>query len=348
MIKKLTVEALIQENKFGVLLDVRSPGEYEKAHIPGALNLPLFSDEERAQVGTLYKQQGREAAILLGFDLTGSKWRGSIEAALKMAPDQKVILYCWRGGMRSGIMAWALDLYGFDVTLIEGGYKRYRRWVLQQFEKEYPLIVLGGMTGSHKTDILKALEKSKEQVIDLEGLAQHQGSAFGSMNKMHQPSQEQFENNLAGLLVGIAPGKMIWVEDESRTIGKSVVPGFLWEQMQSGALIEVRIPLDNRLDYLEKEYGTLEKEFLTECTQRIQKRLGPLRTKEALAAIEENRMRDFIREVLTYYDKAYGKCLSRRDKETIFPIEMNWEGGAKSATEILKHVHSIKGLDASL
>ncbi|MES1159589.1 MAG: rhodanese-like domain-containing protein, partial [Bacteroidota bacterium] len=146
--------------------DVRTPAEFEQGHIPGAFNLPLFSNEERVQVGTTYKQQSREAAILLGFDLAGPKWSGFIQQALQKAPSWKITLHCWRGGMRSGAMAWALDLYGFQVYLVEGGYRNYRRWVLRQFEKAWNLWVIGGLTGSGKTKMLHQLRDLGEQVLD--------------------------------------------------------------------------------------------------------------------------------------------------------------------------------------
>ncbi len=151
-------------------------------------------------VGTTYKKEGKEAAILLGFDLAGPKWSDFVRQALALAPEKKVALHCWRGGMRSGAMAWVLDLYGFEVFLLEGGYKRYRKWVLARFEKEYRLTVLGGKTGSGKTRILQQLDHLGEQVVDLEDIAQHRGSSYGSMNRLIQPSQEQLENILADRL----------------------------------------------------------------------------------------------------------------------------------------------------
>src|ERR1700755_1031957 len=153
MTRQISINDFLQLSAPVALIDVRTPAEFEHGHIPGAFNLPLFSNEERVKVGTTYKQVGREEAILLGFDLTGSKWSAFIKQALEIAPGKKIAVHCWRGGMRSSTMAWALDLYGFDVYLIEGGYKKYRRWVLDQFEKQYNLLILGGMTGSGKTRI---------------------------------------------------------------------------------------------------------------------------------------------------------------------------------------------------
>jgi len=317
MIRRISVE----DREAGVpVADVRTPAEFEQGHIPGAFNLPLFSNEERVSVGTTYKQQSREAAILLGFDLVGSKWSGFIRTALERAPEKKIAVHCWRGGMRSGAMAWALDLYGFQVYLIEGGYKRYRRWVLEQFEQTWNLSVVGGMTGSGKTRILHELRGRGEQVIDLEELAQHQGSTYGSLGRLVQPSQEQFENNLAYQLTGLDRVRRIWVEDESLTIGRRMIPRTFWKGMQSAVLFDVQVPVDVRVRNLAAEYGILNPDFLVECTERIWKRLGPEQTKRAVVAIRENRMEDFVREVLVYYDKTYRTGVKGRDVSRVVPV----------------------------
>ena len=320
MIRYLSIHDLLNLPEKVQVLDVRTPAEFEHGHIPGAFNLPLFSNEERVQVGTTYKQVGREQAILLGFDLTGAKWSGFIKQALAIAPGKKIAVHCWRGGMRSGAMAWALDLYGFEVYLLKGGYKHYRRWVRQQFENAYHLIVLGGMTGSGKTKILHQLRSAGEQIIDLEALAQHQGSSFGTMNKMVQPSQEQFENNLASDLMGLDDTRIIWVEDESITIGKRIIPNAIWYQMRAAKMIDLQVNREQRVTWLVQDYGCLNKDFLIECTERIGKRLGPEQTKQAVLAIAENRMEDFIRLVLVYYDKTYRTSLAKRPAANIHPF----------------------------
>lgn len=341
MICSITIEDFFAAQEGAVLLDVRTPDEYNHGHIPGASNLPLFSNEERVQVGTTYKQVGREQAILLGFDLTGPKWSGFIKRALELAPNKKVAVHCWRGGMRSGAMAWALDLYGFEVLLIKGGYKTYRKWVHKQFELRYNLLLIGGKTGSGKTRLLGAVKEKGEQVIDLEDLAQHQGSSYGTMNRMVQPTQEQFENNLAAQLSAIDKTRRTWVEDESLNIGKRFIPKPFWEQMRAAILIDVQVPLETRVNLLEEEYGRLDKDFLIECTLRIHKRLGPEQTKHAVAAIREGRMKDFIRQVLVYYDKTYRTGLSGRDKEKVYALELNENDIAENAAHILNYAGSI-------
>ncbi len=325
------------------LADVRTPAEFLQGHVPGAFNLPLFSNEERVQVGTTYKQGSREEAILLGFDLTGNKWSGFIRTALEMAPQKRIAVHCWRGGMRSGAMAWALNLYGFEVYLITGGYKNYRRWALKQFETPYELCVLGGMTGSGKTKILQHFKALGEQIIDLEELAQHQGSSYGTLGKLIQPTQEQFENDLAFALSRLDKNRRIWVEDESLTIGKRFIPNPFWHQMRKSALIEMKVPLMQRTGNLAKEYGRLDKGFLIECTQRIAKRLGPEQTRDAIAAIKEDRMEDFIKLALVYYDKTYKVGLSKRNKENVFPLETEGADVLAQAKSILNFAGSLAG-----
>ena len=320
------------------LIDVRTPAEFEQGHIPGAFNIPLFTNEERVKVGTTYKQVSREEAILLGFDLTGSKWSGFIKSALEIAPGKKIAVHCWRGGMRSGAMAWALNLYGFEVFIIQGGYKNYRRWVHAQFEQNYNLCVLCGMTGSGKTRILHQLKINNEQVIDLEDLAQHQGSSYGTMNKLVQPTQEQFENNLAKELKSMQADHRIWVEDESITVGKRSIPNPFWRQMRNAVLINLKVDLVQRTAALVNEYGALDKDFLVECTERIRKRLGPEQTKYAIEAIRADRMEDFIRLVLVYYDKTYRAGLLKHNTGQIFSLDLESADPEVNACTILNFI----------
>jgi tRNA 2-selenouridine synthase len=337
----LTIQNFFELSGSLPIVDVRTPAEYAHGHLPGACNLPLFSNEERAQVGTTYKQVGREAAVLLGFDLTGPKWSGFIKQALKIAPDKKIVVHCWRGGMRSGAMAWALGFYGFEVYIIEGGYKSYRRWTQELFAAPYNLMILGGMTGSGKTNILHELRLLGEQVVDLEGLAQHQGSSYGTMNRMVQPTQEQFENNFVMQLSTVDPQRKIWVEDESLTIGKCMIPSGFWKQMYGATLININVGLEQRVEALVAEYGVLDKDFLVTCTERIGKRLGTEHTKHAVAAIREGRMDDFIRLVLVYYDKAYRTGLTKRSTQQVFTLDLEGTNAPDNAQEILTFIQTV-------
>lgn len=337
MIRTLSINEFLSLDSSIPVADVRTPAEFEQGHIPGAHNIPLFSNDDRVKVGTTYKQQGREQAILLGFDLVGDKWSGFIKQALEIAPDKKIALHCWRGGMRSGAMAWAFNLYGFDVYLLEGGYKSYRRWALDKFGAQFNITILGGLTGSGKTKVLHHLKAADEQVIDLEDLAQHHGSAFGSMNSMVQPTQEQFENDLAKQLNRLDPQKPVWLEDESMTIGKRFIPNALFHQMREAHVTVLKIPSEARVGFLVEEYSKLDKEFLKACTEKIGKRLGPEQTKNAIGAIDENRMSDFIRIVLVYYDKTYRMGLSKRARENITEIECADTNAEVNARSILSH-----------
>ena len=341
MVKTISISEYFLLDPAVPIIDVRTPVEFAQGHIPHALNVPLFSNEERIAVGTTYKQAGREEAILLGFDLTGNKWSDFIKQALAIAPMKKIAVQCWRGGMRSGTMAWALDLYGFEVYTIQGGYKSYRGWALNQFIQPFNLNMLGGMTGSNKTMILHELQSLNEQVLDLEELAQHQGSSYGTMNKLVQPTQEQFENNFAFQLSKFNADKPVWVEDESLTIGKRCIPNPFFSQMRHAILIKLDVPLEQRIDKLTKEYGVLDKDFLIACTERIRKRLGPEQTKHALHAIQENRMTDFITLVLYYYDKTYHAGLNKRDAAKIFTLPLEIENPANNAKRVLEFANGL-------
>jgi tRNA 2-selenouridine synthase len=325
-VTKLDIDDFLKLSIEYPVLDVRSPGEYNHAHIPGAISFPLFSDEERKVVGTAYKQQSREQAIKFGLDYFGVKMRKMVEEAEtitdnwqkamgKEAHSHKTLLvHCWRGGMRSGAVAWLLDLYGFKIYTLKGGYKSFRKWSLAQFEKQYPVRIIGGYTGSGKTYLLENLQKKGESVINLEGLAHHKGSAFGNIGMPAQPSQEQFENKLALALAAMAKtAKPIWLEDESQRIGDLNLPLNLWKQMRKTQVFFVDIPFEERLKHIVLEYGKLEKERLVNAVIRIKKRLGGLETKEAVNALIEDRIEDCFRILLTYYDKWYSKGLHNRE-----------------------------------
>lgn len=320
----LFVESFLAGSDAGLLLDVRSPGEYNHAHIPGAINLPLFSDEERAVVGTAYKQESRKKAIRLGLDFFGPKMRPMVEQVENLLSQKEldqqtpIFMHCWRGGMRSGAMAWLLRLYGFEVFTLAGGYKAYRNEVLQSFSRPYPLKLVGGFTGSGKTELLQQLKTAGEKVIDLEALASHKGSAFGNINMPPQPSQEMFENllheNLRKLSGSHPDGvSSIWVEDESQRIGHINIPNDFWLTMRTAPVYFIEIDFEKRLDHIVEEYGELDRERLQHAITRISKRLGPLETKTALESLESGDIRSCFAILLHYYDKRYLKGLHNRE-----------------------------------
>jgi len=333
---KISIEDFLKKKIHAPVLDVRSPLEYKHAHIPGAYTLPLFTDAERVVVGTTYKQQSRQSAIKYGLDFFGLKMRKMVEEAEQIINNQsflasttesdnsskrQVLVHCWRGGMRSAAVAWLLDLYGYEVYVLEGGYKSFRRWALHQFEKTYPIKLLGGYTGSGKTKVLKALKDRGESIVDLENLAEHKGSAFGNLGMPGQPSQEHFENKLALSLYESSAHIMdtkgscncLWIEDESQRIGDVNIPISFWNQMRTNNIMFLDIPFEERLHYIVEEYGHFEKERLVNAVIRIKKRLGGLETKEAIHALIEDRTEECFRILLRYYDKWYLKGLNNRE-----------------------------------
>jgi tRNA 2-selenouridine synthase len=353
-IQKLTIAEFLELAKQHPVLDVRSPGEYSHAHIPGAISLPLFTDEERKVVGTAYKQQGKQPAIKIGLDYFGVKMKAMVEqveaiiAERQKATDDRqqttnnkpptenskpkieniVLVHCWRGGMRSAGVAWLLDLYGFKVYSLTGGYKAYRKWVLQQFEKEYDFKIIGGYTGSGKTLVLQQLLKQQQPVIDLEALANHKGSAFGALGELPQPKQEMFENLLAAALSVVRPSlsdeagrttvneqrsTCIYLEDESQRIGNLQIPMPLWHTMRKSPVYFLDIPFEERLEYIVKDYGRFEKEKLVNAIIRLQKKLGGLDMKNAINHLLENDHKACFRILLAYYDKLYNKALQNRE-----------------------------------
>lgn len=327
-VKRISIEEFLTLSRELPVFDVRSPGEFVHAQIPGAYSLPLFSDEERKVVGTAYKQQGKQPAIKLGLDYFGVKMRAMVEEVEKLVagrllisqPDKEVsapesrpvLVHCWRGGMRSGAVAWLLDLYGFEVYTLAGGYKAYRNWVLTNFEKDYDFKILGGYTGSGKTTILQQLQHQGNPVVDLEKLANHKGSAFGGIGQGDQPTQEMFENMLAAELHK-KEKDTIWLEDESQRIGKLHIPHRLWEIMRTKPIYFIDIPFEERLIYIVQEYGVLAKDHLALSIERIQKRLGPLETKTALEHLKNDDIAACFSILLHYYDKHYGKALHNRE-----------------------------------
>lgn len=348
-IEKITIQQFLKLSTQYPVLDLRSQGEYTHAHIPNAINVPLFTNDERKIVGTAYKQQSREIAIKLGLDFFGVKMKQIVEDVERITTEfykrnakQKdsvpplgggggILLHCWRGGMRSAAVAWLLDMYGFKVYTLTGGYKAYRNWVLQQVALPYNFTIIGGFTGSGKTEVLHQLKKEDKIIIDLEALANHKGSAFGNMGT--QPSQEMFENVLSKSLYDISCTKndenltstnyqpqtpCIYIEDESQRIGNLQIPSNIWLQMRKSTILFLEIPFEERLDFITAEYGKLNKETLVNAIIRIQKRLGGLETKNAINHLLENNTKESFRILLTYYDKWYLKGLNNRENLSAF------------------------------
>jgi tRNA 2-selenouridine synthase len=323
-IQRENIETFMELAARHPVLDVRSPAEFQHGHIPGAVSFPLFSDEERKIVGTAYKQQSREVAIKLGLQFFGPKMVTLVEDAERIVAEHakkkkkqpheensrtKLLVHCWRGGMRSAGIAWLLDLYGFEVHTLQGGYKAYRNKVHQLFTHPFPFRMIGGCTGSGKTLLIQHLIAQGQHAIDLEGLAAHKGSAFGNLGMPPQPTQEMFENllgeKLAALLQMPEPPSIVWLEDESQRIGNVNIPVTLFQQMRNSPLYFLDIPFEERLQQIIKDYGAHPKEQMIATILRIRKRLGGLETKMAVQAMLDDDVTGCFRILLKYYDKYY-------------------------------------------
>lgn len=321
------------------MIDVRSPGEYALRHIPGAVNLPLFNDQERAEVGTRYKSAGRDAAFLIGLDFVGVKMSGFVKKlqSICQGKPNEVLVHCWRGGMRSSSMAWLFSSAGYKVYLLEGGYKAYRAYIRAESGIGAPMIVLGGMTGSGKTGILHELRKMGEQVIDLEGLAHNKGSVFGYLGQTEQPTNEQFENNLFDEWIKLDHSKPVWLEDESRSVGAVGIPGPFFDRMKQQSMVLIQMPFEKRVERLVVEYTVFDKKILIDALTKIAQPIGGQAYKEAVVAIEEDRFAPAIRIVLGYYDKTYMKALKKFSNRNIFEIETN-TGDVQQNARLIKPI----------
>ena len=314
----LSVESF--RKKKGPLIDIRSPKEFDQGHWPGATNIPLFSDNERALIGTAYKKKGRSKAILLGLQITKpklSKLKSILENTFNQNPSGvNLRIYCWRGGLRSASIGWFANVLRLNPVILNGGYKSYRRWVLSEFDKEWPINLIGGKTGSGKTSLLLNLKKKGISVIDLEGLANHKGSSFGGLGLPDQPTSEQFENLIAeNLNLSLKNrSKQIWIEAESASLGKCRIPNGFFAQMKDALVIEISRTKSERIKALVKEYSKHSKRDLELATQRISKRLGPQRTVKAIDSIKNENWEEACISMLDYYDKCYEYDLNKYKK----------------------------------
>ena len=341
--KLISVEQALQDSL--PIIDVRSPLEYEKGHIPRAINVALFSNEERAEIGTVYKQESQEAAIQIGYKYANPKREHYIEQARKAAPNGRIIVHCWRGGMRSQLMAEHLENNGLEnVQVISGGYKAFRNYVLNFFQRPLTIKVIGGYTGSGKTEILHELCRRGKQIIDLEGLAQHKGSAFGGIGQNEQPSVEQFENLLYQELVNINPNKTLWLEDENRNIGKAIIPEGLYLQMQSAKLYFLDIPAEERAKFLVSGYADQEDSELEQAIKRIRKRLGGLRTQKALDALADKDYYQVALISLNYYDKAYAKGVKNKINSRIYNLPLDTTDLETNANKLLNYTYQMDNI----
>ena len=294
------------------IVDVRSPKEFSQGHWPGAINIPLFSDIERETIGKSYKKESRLKAILNGLKVTIPNTKKLLKIIIQTTKIDKSVnkslrIYCWRGGMRSNAFGWLARTIGIKTYLLKGGYKSYRKWVLNQFEVDLPIRLVGGKTGTRKTDLLNYINKENIYVIDLEGIANHRGSSFGSLGMKEQPTTQQFENILAESLCSFRKNNAveIWLEAESSNLGKCRIPNNLYSKMKKAPILEIIKTKNERVENLVNVYSRYSQTELKDAVNRISKRLGPQRTKEALTAIEKKEWSKACEAMLDYYDKCY-------------------------------------------
>ncbi len=315
------------------LLDVRSPAEFAKGHIPGACNLPVFSDEERAAVGIAHARGGNDAAVRAGLELAGPQLADKLDAARRLARGgREVLMHCWRGGMRSGSMAWLLETGGFVVHLLSGGYKAYRTHVRAVLQRPARVLVLSGMTGCGKTDILQAMARMGSQVVDLEGLAGHRGSAFGGVGLPAQPGNEAVENALHAQWARLNFSRPVWVEDESRRIGTVTLCDEFFSHIENGRLVLVELPMPLRVRRLVRMYADGGHDAaLLRGLERIARRLGSATCRNCADAVKEGRYIDAVSMILSYYDKAYTHQIERRAANIVQRIMLKDDTPEKAA-----------------
>lgn len=335
MIKRIDIKDFIQKIDSLPIIDVRSPKEYEFGHVVNAVNIPLFDNDERAVVGTKYHKINRDAAIMSGLKIVGPKLADYVKQAKKIAENNELMIYCWRGGMRSGSLAWLFDVAGINVSVLNDGYKAYRKYIREDFSRKANVVILGGMTGSGKSDILHAMQNSGNQVLDLEGVANHKGSAFGFLGQDEQPSNEQFENNLFHIWKDFDFNKPIWIEDESASIGKVRVPETLFHQMRSCKVVEIEIDKNIRIQRLVKEYASFDIDDLKNIVLRIGKRLGGQNVKLALEALDNKNFAMVADITLSYYDKAYNYSLQINHKH-VYELKLHEDNPIVNSKKIIE------------
>ena len=320
----LSISDFLQLRQHRPVVDVRSEGEFETGHVRGAINIPLLNNDERVAVGTAYKQRGQQEAIKEGFRLVGPRLADIIEETKEVSAGRDLLVHCWRGGMRSNNFCQFAAMARIKSESLIGGYKAYRQLALESYKKPLQIVLLGGCTGSGKSEVLRALADHGEQILDLEGLAHHKGSAFGGLLMPPQPTTEQFQNELFEEILNLDLSRRVWVEDESLAIGKIFLPNDLWLQMRASQLVQMDVAKEVRIQRLVNEYGAADREIFLQIMGKIVKKLGGQNFIAAKEKLLENDMFSVMEILLTYYDKAYLASINkRRDK---IQLTIPWDG----------------------
>lgn len=320
----ISVNEFLSLRKQLPVVDVRTEGEFSEGHIRGAVNIPILNNAERVAVGTDYKQRGQKEAIKTGFRLVGPRIADIVSEAEKVAGGGELLVHCWRGGMRSSNFCQFAGMARIKTYQLSGGYKAYRHEALDSYQKPLQLMILGGCTGSGKSEVLHALRSLGEQVIDLEKLAHHKGSVFGGLMMPPQPTTEQFQNDLFEELLSLDTTRRIWIEDESIAVGKIFIPEDFWKQMCISPVVEMQVDRNIRVNRLVQEYGQADKEKFLAAMESITKKLGGQHFQAAKEKLQEGNMPAVIEILLNYYDRAYHTGLSK--KQNRVRLRATWNG----------------------
>lgn len=310
------------------VIDVRAPSEFQAGHIQSAINIPVLDDMQREAIGTVYSKQGRQQAVIRGLEAVGPKMGEMAktviaEVSKNDAPSLEALIYCARGGMRSSSFSWLLEQLGIKAIRLSDGYKSYRQYAQSFFEKPWKLTVLTGLTGAGKTVQLKRLADLGEQVIDLEGLACHRGSAFGGIGQGVQPRTAQFENLIFEELFNFDPSRRVWIEDESRSIGHCMIPASFFQRLHSSPAIFLDIDKSQRARKLAVEYGDLPIDEMKKAIDRIGKRLGGQNVKMAVRALDQGSLESCAEVLLEYYDSTYTHSHINNPRQTTMNVDLN-------------------------
>jgi len=313
-----TDDFLSELDGFDAIIDVRSPAEFALDHIPGAMNYPVLSNEERVTIGTLYKQESPFAAKKLGAALVSRNIANHLENHLLEKPREwRPLVYCWRGGERSGSFTHILNRIGWKAKQLEGGYQGFRRTVidgLDQAAEQFSFQVICGMTGSGKTRVLQEVGALGAQILDLEGLAVHRGSVLGNEPNIEQPSQKGFETALWNALRLLDPARPVFVESESKKVGGLHIPDALMEKIRNGTCVELRSSTQTRVSWLIREYHhfLIDTENFKQKLALLTAHYGKAQIAKWNEAIDANNFPGLVEELLVkHYDPSYQSSIER-------------------------------------
>ena len=351
--REISLEHWADLDGFDEIIDVRSPQEFEEDHIPGAVNLPVLNNDQRAIVGTLHRQSGEFEARRQGAALIAANIATHLDQHFAEKPKRyRAMIYCWRGGQRSKSMATILGAIGWGVAVLHGGYKGFRRFVREQLESQCAQlqpIILTGLTGSGKTLILRAMQHSNlAQIVDLEGIANHRGSLLGeeiAVNRARQPSQKHFETLLTRNLANLDLSQPVFVESESKRIGSLSCPECLWKAMVQATVMKVDVPLQERARFLTVDYEhfTRAPQLLIDKLPVLKRMHGSETITEWIRLAESNAWQELAQSLLKkHYDPSYLRCQNFREPEFSLTVPSLDEVGIQETATQLSTLAQVK------